>query len=157
MKNLGTYAWAIVFLAASFFSAHSVIAQHISPKTTDHKETCKRYQSTSSISSIDFVKIKNGHQKEALFYYENNWRVLREIAIKKEYIESYQLLLADDDEKANFDIMLVTVYKDEEQYDKSEANFQEIIDARPDGLKLLNDLKPGEFRETVFYKKMKSQ
>lgn len=156
MKNLTTYSWAFFFLSLCFFSAHSVIAQHVDAKVSSNLETCKRYQTSNSISSIDFVKIKNNNREEALYYYENNWKALREVAIKKDYIQSFQLLLTDDDEKANFDIMLVTVYKDEAQYEKSETNFQEIIEARPDGLKLLNDKKPGAFRELVFYKKMKN-
>ena len=41
------------------------------------------------ITLTEFVKIKNNHREEAVFYYENNWKVLREAAVKKGYIHSF--------------------------------------------------------------------
>ena len=57
-------------------------------------------------------------------------------------------------EKADFDLILFTEYADNEQFANSEKNF-EILFKEKGPLRLMNDLKPGEFRENVFAKKMK--
>ncbi|MEI6408188.1 MAG: hypothetical protein WCR52_02290 [Bacteroidota bacterium] len=110
-------------------------------------------QTPTTITTIDFVKIKQNKRQEALFYYENNWKVYRDSALQKGYIESYKLLTTTADTTANFDLMLITTYSDSAQYKLNEARFQEIIKTtRPDGPKLLNALKPGDFRQNVFFK-----
>lgn len=110
-------------------------------------------QSQPTITIIDFVKIKNQNRQETLFYYENNWKVFRDVALEKGYIKSYKLLATLADTTANFDLMLITEFEDSVQYTLSEERFQQIIKAtRPDGLKLLNELKPNDFRKTLFFK-----
>ncbi len=106
------------------------------------------------ISTIDFVKIKNDHRPEALFYYENNWKLFRDIALEKNYIKSYKLLTTRPDTTSNnFDLILITEYSDSTQFKLNEQRFQEIIKtSRPSGLKLLNDLKPNDFRQLLFFK-----
>jgi hypothetical protein len=106
------------------------------------------------VSVIDFVKIKNDKTKEALFFYENNWKVYRDSALQKKYISAYRLLTTNADSMGNFDIMLITEYADRAQFQLSEQRFNQIIKTvRPDGPKLLNDLKPDDFRKHVFTKK----
>lgn len=106
------------------------------------------------VAVIDFVKIRDGKRAEALFFYENNWKVYRDIALQKGIIQSYELLTTTPDSAANFDLMLVTVYKDSTQWAMAEERFQGIIkEVRPAGPKLLNDLKPAAFRQNVFNKK----
>lgn len=118
---------------------------------------CSTYifaQNHTDISVIDFVKIKNNHRQEALFYYEKNWKAARDIAVRKGYIKSYSLLSTDADSVANFDLILITVYKDSTQFNLTEERFAEIFkEIRNGGPLLLNDLKPAEFRQNVFYKK----
>lgn len=110
-------------------------------------------QNAATITTIDFVKIKQNKRQEALFYYENNWKVYRDIALEKGCINAYQLLTTSADTTANFDLILITVYADSIQYKLNEGRFQEIIQAtRPDGPKLLNNFKPNEFRQNVFFK-----
>jgi hypothetical protein len=114
-------------------------------------------QQTEAIVFMDYVKIKDDKKEEAMFFYENNWKRYRDIAVKRKLIQSYQLLEVLPDSINNFDLILVTVYKDSAQYLKSEKNFQPIIkETRPDGPALLNNLKPGEFRENVFFKVARS-
>lgn len=100
-------------------------------------------QSNNKISTIEMVKIKNGNKAEALYYFEHNWKVLREMAVEKGYIDSYQLLY----EKREFDLLLITTFTDQKQYDKREDYFAELIQ-KAGSLKLLNDKKPTEFRES---------
>jgi hypothetical protein len=110
-------------------------------------------QKDSSISVLDFVRIKNGNKAEALYFYDHNWRTYREIALKKGYIQSYTLLTTVPDSVANFDLILVTVYKDSVQYGNSEKQFNDIIkETRPGGPQLIDDLKPGDFRVNMFSK-----
>ena len=104
-------------------------------------------QSNNKISTIEMVKIKNGNKAEALYYFEHNWKVLREMAVEKGYIDSYQLLMVPADEKREFDLLLITTFTDQKQYDKIEDHFAELIQ-KAGSLKLLNDKKPTEFRES---------
>lgn len=111
-------------------------------------------QSETAITTIDFVKIKNNKRQEALYFYENNWKVYRDMALKMDYITSYKLLITSADTTANFDLILITEYADSLQFKLSEERFQQIIKAtRPDGPKLLNALKPNDFRQNLFFKK----
>ena len=113
--------------------------------------TCSSLGQTVSI--MDFIKIKDNKTKEALFFYENNWKVYREEAIKRNFIVSYKIVKTSADSIANFDLILITEYADASQYALSETHFQEIIkEIRSDGPKLLNELKPNDFRKNVFVK-----
>ena len=108
-------------------------------------------QPDDKITTIDFVQILDENREEVMFYYQNNWEVLRKMAVKMEYIHSYQILETPADEDAPFHLMLITTYKNEDQYLQREDHFTELIQERGD-LKLLNDKKPGEFRKTLFNK-----
>ncbi len=102
---------------------------------------------------MDFVQVVDKNTKEAIFYYENNWKVLREMALEKDYIASFQLLETTPTESEPFQFILITTYKDKEQYELREAHFSELIQERAE-LKLLNEKKPGEFRKTLFSREM---
>jgi hypothetical protein len=111
-------------------------------------------QSETAITTIDFVKIRNNKRQEALYFYENNWKVYRDMALKMDYITSYKLLTTSADTTANFDLILITEYADSLEFKLSEERFQQIIKAtRADGPKLLNELKPNDFRQNLFFKK----
>jgi hypothetical protein len=108
-------------------------------------------QSNEKISSMDFVQVLNGNIKETIYYYQNNWKVLREKALIKSYIESFQLLETKSSKDASFQFVLITTYRDKKQYDLREKHFEILISERG-GLKLLNDKKPNEFRKVIFGK-----
>jgi len=108
-------------------------------------------QQDQSISSMDFIEIVNNNEQEALFYYQNNWKILRQMAIKKNYISSFELLKDTGQDKNSFSLILVTTYANREQFEKREEHFQELIKEKG-GLELLNEKKPTEFRKTVFSK-----
>lgn len=99
----------------------------------------------------DFVKIKDGRRDEALYFYENNWKIYREEAKKRGVIESFELVDARSEKNADFDLILITRYRGEDQYKNSEKNFEPILkQLRPNGPALKNALKPEEFRQNVF-------
>ena len=108
-------------------------------------------QKNTKISTIDFVQVINNNKKEVVFYYQNNWEVLRKMAVQKNYIDSYQLLETKPTKEAPFSFMLITTYKNKKQFAKREKHFQELIKAKG-ALKLLNSKKPGEFRKVIFGK-----
>ncbi len=108
-------------------------------------------QQEDKISTIDFVQILNNNNEEALYYYHNNWKVLRNMAIKKGYIHSFQILETPVSENAPFQLMLITTYLNEYQYKFREDHFSELIKEKGP-LELLNDKKPETFRKTLFNK-----
>lgn len=110
-------------------------------------------QNDNRITTIEFVQILNDNKKEAIYYFQNNWTVLRDMAIDKSYIHSFQLLETPLSEGEPFQLMLITTYISKEQYDLREDHFAELIKEKGE-LKLMNDKKPSEFRKTLFSKEM---
>ena len=103
----------------------------------------------AEIVTVDFVKVLNGNTDEAVYFYENNWKPYRAEAAKRGYISSYRLLVRRSDEGAT-NILLITGYASEAQYEDREANFAEVMSgSREGGPKLMNEKTPGEFREVV--------
>lgn len=103
-----------------------------------------------TIAVTELVKIVNGKRDEAVFYYRNNWMKLRKEAVKRGYIESFELQLGDPKEEADFDIVLITRYADRAQYEASEPNFQKLIkELLPIGPVRLNEAVPDEFRKSA--------
>ncbi|MEP1780456.1 hypothetical protein [Reichenbachiella sp.] len=109
-------------------------------------------QKEERLTTIGFVQILNDNKEEATYYYQNNWLVLRKMAIEKGYIHSYQILEVPKDEGEPFDLMLITTFSNEEQYAQREANFNELIEEKGP-VKLMNDKQPAEFRKTLFNKR----
>ena len=100
------------------------------------------------ISTMDFVQVQNNLYDEARFYYQQNWLQLRINALSQGSIESYRILEIKQPTE-NFNFVLITTYKNQMQFDKSEDNFQTLI-AQSGGLKLLNKAKPSTFRKVIF-------
>ena len=90
---------------------------------------------------MDFVKVKNGHYDEALFFYENNWKLYRDSAVKSGFIKSYKLLKNSTD-SSKADIILMTEYFDKDSYLKREEIFRPIMKSiHPNGGVSKNNLK----------------
>lgn len=118
---------------------------------------CLAAQQTLPVTVLDFVRIQAGHRAEALYYYENNWKLYRDTALARGYISAYRLLETTPDSLGNFDLVLVTTYPDSAAQARSEERFRPILgDLRPGGPLLLNGLGPGDFRHNVFFKTCKT-
>ena len=105
--------------------------------------------SLAEIVAIDFVKVLNGNDEEAIYYYENNWKQYRVSALERGYISSWQLLVKTS-EDGSTDILLMTGYASEAEYAAREENFAVVMqEPGRDGPALLNDKAPGEFREII--------
>lgn len=99
---------------------------------------------------VEFVKILGGNRDEARYFYENNWRVYREAAVKRGVIDSFEYVETATKDAA-FDIILVTRYSNEEQYRNSEKAFEPILkELRPNGPLLKGTVKPEAFRQIIY-------
>jgi hypothetical protein len=105
-------------------------------------------QQNQKISTLEFVEILNGKRAEALYYYQNNWVKLREKAVEKGYIDSYELLETEPEPENPVSLILITTYVGEDQFEKREDHFSELIKEKG-GLDLLNDKNPGDFRKII--------
>ncbi len=108
-------------------------------------------QHKTLITTMDFVEILNENREEAIYYYQNNWKVLRQMATERNYIHSFEVLETPFAEEARFELVLITTYRNEEQYASREEHFRELIKEKG-SLQLLNDKKPNQFRKTLFNK-----
>jgi hypothetical protein len=102
----------------------------------------------AELSTVDRVAVKNGHIEEARFYYEHNWKRLRALAQEEGFISGFSFMI-DARVPGQETLLLITRYADRDQYEQREANFEIVINADDEGLKLLNDLAPAEFREVT--------
>ena len=108
-------------------------------------------QQNDRISTIDFVQVLNENKAEAVYYYQHNWKVLRNMALENSFIHSFQILETPFTEEQPFELMLITTYANKKQYDLREDHFRTLIQEIGE-LKLLNEKKPAEFRKTLFSK-----
>lgn len=107
-------------------------------------------QSINDIWVIDYVKIKPGKEKEALYFYEQNWLPFRENAKREGFIKSYQLIHIKKQDNPLFDLMLMTEFADSTRFKSMEENFRGVMSkVRPNGPLFLNELRPKEFMEFV--------
>lgn len=86
-----------------------------------------RAQPSERISTMDFVQILNDNVAEVAFYYQNNWKVLRKMAVEKGYIASYEIIETEAASEAPFHLILITTYSNKAQYKQREAHFQGLI------------------------------
>lgn len=102
------------------------------------------------VSVWETVEVKAAYKAEALFFYEHNWKLYRDIAQKKGVITAYRLEQSLSDSTRELTLFLITEYSDSLSYKQSEANFRDILKtARPDGPLLLNQVQPAEFRRSL--------
>lgn len=103
----------------------------------------------SQFVNMDIVKVKNKNFDEAIYYFEQNWKAYREVAIKQGIISSYRMYLNRTDSLQHH-IILVTEYPDSTTFKNSRENFRPILKSvRPNGPILLNQKQPDEFREFI--------
>lgn len=98
---------------------------------------------------MDIVKVKNNNFDEAVYYFEQNWKAYREVAIKQGIISSYRMYLNKKD-SSDRHIVLITEYADSTTFKNSRENFRPILKSvRPNGPILLNQKQPNEFVEFI--------
>lgn len=105
-------------------------------------ETRKSY---NSVSVLDYVKILDGKDDEAYYFYENNWAEFRRYALVNGFISGFRMMKSESED---YDIILETQYADTIQLNNIEKNYKNWFERNP-GPNLLNDLKPNDFRKNV--------
>jgi hypothetical protein len=103
-------------------------------------------QAMAQVTTVDVVKVKTEYEKEALFFYENNWKVFRERALELKFISGFELVKSAVDSSRTFDILLITRYADVASHSDAEKNFQSIIkEIGSGGARMLNSVTRKEF------------
>jgi len=100
---------------------------------------------TAAYHRVEYVKVLNGYKEEALHFYNNNWLVFRKYAKKHGFIKGYEIKQVAD---TDYDVILTTTYKDEQQEDSIEVHFKKWMSTQS-GANLLNELAPNDFRKSV--------
>ncbi len=109
-------------------------------------------QENEKISIMFFIQVLNDNYEEAIFYYQNNWKVTGEMALERGLIESFQMLETPYSGEEPFHIVLITTFKNKEIYDnREEPYFALVKEMGP--MRLLNDKKPDEFMKVLFTKR----
>jgi hypothetical protein len=104
------------------------------------------FAQAQTIATVDITRAKQAYEKEALYFYEQNWKAFREEALKLRYISGYQMIKTAPDTTGWFDIILITHFQDSVQRQKVEENFRPIMTRlSPNGPRMLNDIKRSEF------------
>jgi thiol-disulfide isomerase/thioredoxin len=102
------------------------------------------------VAVTEFVKVLGGKNEEAAFFYRNNWMEVRKEAVKRGMIDSFELQFAKPSEAGEYDIALVTRYKDDAQYADAEKNFSLLFqELRPEGPLFVSAAKPADFRKSI--------
>lgn len=106
--------------------------------------------SLAQFSTVDVVQVKAAYEKEAVFFYENNWKVFREEAIREKYVSRFELIKCKSDTTGISTLILITDYADSLSFANREKHFEAIIKKHSaSGPKLLNSVSRKEFLISV--------
>ena len=109
-------------------------------------------QQDERMSLMIFVEVLNDNKEEAIFYYQNNWGAMAELAIERGLMESHQILETPYSEEEPYHLILIVTFFNEEQYDNREEPYFELLkEIGPE--KLMNGKKPDEFRKELYKKR----
>jgi hypothetical protein len=101
---------------------------------------------SQKIPTFDIVNIDANFEKEAMYFYNNNWREFRKEALKQKVITGFEMYKSAIDSTKHFALTLVTTYKDEKAYHQSEEKFSPIMKkVSPNGPKYMNEIKREQF------------
>jgi hypothetical protein len=118
-------------------------------------------QKKQQIVTTDMLSVNQVFEKEAIFFYEKNWKAFRDQALKQKFISGYQLIMSAPDSTGSIQIVLLTMYPDSVSFANSEKNFRPIMKKiSPNGPHLLNEINirekfqyvGGTEGKTLFYK-----
>ena len=109
-------------------------------------------QENEKVSIIRFIQIVNDNYEEAIYYYQNNWKVYGEISLERGLMESFQILETPYSDEEPFHIIHIMTFKNKEIYDNREGPFYALVKELGEK-KLLNEKKPEEFRKILFTKR----
>lgn len=103
-----------------------------------------------TVSSVDIVKVNSKYQKEAEYFYKENWQAFRKMALEKKIISKYEMMQTSADSTGHYTLILITEYPDSLHYNKREKNFEPIMKSiSPNGPKMLNNIDRKQFLQFV--------
>ncbi|MDQ4120579.1 MAG: nuclear transport factor 2 family protein [Acidobacteriota bacterium] len=106
---------------------------------------------SSSVWAVDFVKTKSGRQADYLKFIEQNWAKTRAFMKEKGIVSNYQVLSLSSVQASEWDVLLMTEYKDAAAYEKREAVFNEFAEQRKtQPAPTSNKINPREISEIRF-------
>ncbi len=82
-------------------------------------------QLEKAVWAVDYIKAKEGQLPDLVQFFEQNWAGARQYGKKKKYIADYQWFVLPNN--ADYQVVLMTKYRDQAQYEQREANFQKIF------------------------------
>ena len=88
------------------------------------------FAQSASVWAVDFVKTKGGRQADYLQFIEQNWAQARAFMKEKGIVSNYQVLSLSQNQAAEWDVLLMTEYKDSSAYEKRETVFNEFAEYR---------------------------
>ncbi|HEX8397496.1 MAG TPA: nuclear transport factor 2 family protein [Pyrinomonadaceae bacterium] len=88
------------------------------------------FAQSASVWAVDFVKTRGGRQADYLQFIERNWAQARAFMKEKGIVSNYQVLSLSQNQAAEWDVLLMTEYKDSAAYEKREAVFNEFAEYR---------------------------
>ncbi len=98
-----------------------------------------------AIWTVDYVKANDGQLADLVQFYELNWVKARKYAKRKKYVADYQWYVLPDN--AEYQLVLMTRYKNRAQFERREANFQKVFEkVEPT---LINGKSSRDMREIV--------
>jgi hypothetical protein len=109
-----------------------------------------RQGQAQTVSSVDIVKVNSKYQKEAEYFYRENWHAFRKLALEKKIISSYEMMQTSADSTGHYTLILITQYPDSSHYHNREKNFEPIMKSiSPNGPKMLNNIDRKQFLQYV--------
>ena len=103
-----------------------------------------------TVSSVDIVKVDARYQKEAEFFYRENWQAFRKKAMEKNVISGFEMMQTPTDSTGHYTLILITRYQDSVYYHSREKNFEPIMKSiSPNGPKMLNNIDRKQFLQYV--------
>lgn len=111
---------------------------------------CNLTALAQNIKTMDIVKVNARYEKEALYFYNENWKAFRNEALKKGFISGFEMLRTATDSTNHFQLILITEYADSTSFQNMERNFEPIMKAiSPKGPRMLNEVPRKEFLEYI--------
>lgn len=103
-----------------------------------------------TVSSVDIVKVDARYQKEAEYFYRENWQAFRKKAMEKKLISGFEMMQTPTDSTGHYTLILITRYQDSSSYHSREKNFEPIMQSiSPNGPKMLNRIDRKQFLQYV--------
>lgn len=104
-------------------------------------------QTKPAIWAVDYVKAKEGQLPDLLEFFRLNWTAARKYAKKAKYVADYKLYVLP--EATDYQVILMTKYKNKAVYDQRDANFQKIFAKFKPETILVNGKSSKDMREIV--------